>query len=296
MSAAYFYRDSSGKEIGPLDLDALVKLRAVGVLNDNTSARSTSSAEWKLLREFLPPLPATPQIPQSSGKSANWTWAGLLIAVIIILIASHASNPSVQHAFEAEQSFRKQIESEPQSKGIKVVSFKTTSGQSFLQTNSFDASVVENYKLNFEAEIESEKDRVVNGVAIHQGDLARFAGSIFGSKKESGWIFERYRFLNFIGDSSMREADESGARNVAQANECINHLRQLDAAANQFALEKGKRTGDPISMSDLTPYIKLDSNGNIPPCPAGGVYNISRVGENPTCSLGNTVTPNHALQ
>lgn len=86
-------------------------------------------------------------------------------------------------------------------------------------------------------------------------------------------------------------------RTVSEANECINNLRQLDAAANQFALEKGKRTGDPIDFpNDLTPYIHLNAQGKIPPCPSGGIYSISRVGDNPTCSLGNSVNPSHALQ
>ena len=64
--SAYFYRDNSGKEIGPLDLDTLSKLRLAGVLNDNTLARSATSAEWKSLREFIPSSPA----PQTSQKSS----------------------------------------------------------------------------------------------------------------------------------------------------------------------------------------------------------------------------------
>ncbi len=86
------------------------------------------------------------------------------------------------------------------------------------------------------------------------------------------------------------------ARATSQANACINNLRQIDAAANQFALEKGKKTGDAISYpSDLTPYIKLNSASSIPPCPASGTYADATVGATPTCSLGSTVTPAHAL-
>ena len=82
------------------------------------------------------------------------------------------------------------------------------------------------------------------------------------------------------------------ARTTSQQNACINNLRQLDAAANQFALEKGRTTGSSISYpSDLTPYIKLNSLGSIPPCPAQGTYACGTVGSNPTC----TVT-GHALQ
>ena len=87
------------------------------------------------------------------------------------------------------------------------------------------------------------------------------------------------------------------ARATTQANACINNLRQIDAAANQFAIEKGKKVGDAINYpNDLTPYIKLNSAGSIPPCPVGGdYYQDNVVGSIPTCSLGNTVTPAHVL-
>ena len=42
------------------------------------------------------------------------------------------------------------------------------------------------------------------------------------------------------------------ARATSQANACINNLRQIDAAAQQFALEKHKTTGDAISLSRVT--------------------------------------------
>ena len=84
------------------------------------------------------------------------------------------------------------------------------------------------------------------------------------------------------------------ARATSQANACINNLRQIDAAANQFALEQGKKTSDPITYpSDLTPYIKLNSGSSIPACPAGGTYSCSAVGTGSTCSLGSSVTPPH---
>ena len=84
------------------------------------------------------------------------------------------------------------------------------------------------------------------------------------------------------------------ARATSQANACINNMRQIDAAANQFALEQGKKTGDVINFpGDLTPYIKMNSGSSIPPCPAGGTYACATVGTGSTCSLGSTVTPPH---
>jgi prepilin-type N-terminal cleavage/methylation domain-containing protein len=87
------------------------------------------------------------------------------------------------------------------------------------------------------------------------------------------------------------------ARATSQANACINNLRQIDAAANQFALEAKLTTGATISYpNDLTPYIKLNANGKIPACPVGGdYYQDNVVGTNPTCSLGTTVTPAHVM-
>lgn len=78
---------------------------------------------------------------------------------------------------------------------------------------------------------------------------------------------------------------------------CINNLSQIDAAAKQFALEHNLTNGETINYpNDLTPYIRTNKQGLLPPCPKGGVYHISKVGENPTCSLGTTATPPHVLQ
>ena len=88
------------------------------------------------------------------------------------------------------------------------------------------------------------------------------------------------------------------ARSRSQATACINNLRQIEAAVQEFAIEKGKRVGDEVSLNDCTVYIKLNSEGSIPPCPANGDYSLKKVGEVPQaiCSLGTTVDPPHVLQ
>jgi len=86
------------------------------------------------------------------------------------------------------------------------------------------------------------------------------------------------------------------SRATSQMNACINNLRQIDAAANQFALEKGKKTGDAITYpDDLTPYIKMNSGSSIPACPAGGNYAIANVGTTPTCTLSTLTDSPHVL-
>jgi len=70
-----------------------------------------------------------------------------------------------------------------------------------------------------------------------------------------------------------------------QRNACINNLRQIDAAINEWALEKGKANGTVVTEADIKPYIKLDASGNLPKCPAGGTYTLGKVGGHPTCTV-----------
>jgi type IV pilus assembly protein PilA len=85
-------------------------------------------------------------------------------------------------------------------------------------------------------------------------------------------------------------------RASGQASACISNLTKIEAAANEFALETGKKTGDPINYpTDLKPYIKLNRVGEIPVCPAGGTYQMPAVGAYPSCSLSNSVDPAHIV-
>ena len=87
------------------------------------------------------------------------------------------------------------------------------------------------------------------------------------------------------------------ARATSQANACINNLRQLQAAVDQMAIERGLRTGDAYNFpGDVTPYLKLGPHGEWPACPAGGTYGNGAIGTaSASCSLGSSVTPAHVL-
>jgi type II secretory pathway pseudopilin PulG len=80
------------------------------------------------------------------------------------------------------------------------------------------------------------------------------------------------------------------ARTTSQENACINNLRLIDAAKQQWALENRKQSTDTPTMKDLQPYIGRGPKGNLPACPSGGHYTIGAVGEKPTCSI-----PGHEL-
>jgi DNA repair exonuclease SbcCD ATPase subunit len=64
--------------------------------------------------------------------------------------------------------------------------------------------------------------------------------------------------------------------------ECVNNLRQLDAAKQQWALEHNKTAEAVPTVLDVAPYLA----GNIlPVCPAGGAYTLNAVNQLPTCSV-----------
>jgi prepilin-type N-terminal cleavage/methylation domain-containing protein len=49
------------------------------------------------------------------------------------------------------------------------------------------------------------------------------------------------------------------ARKRSQASKILNDLRMLDSALDQYAIETAKKTGDPINVSDWTPFVKKGS-------------------------------------
>lgn len=76
------------------------------------------------------------------------------------------------------------------------------------------------------------------------------------------------------------------ARVRSQRTTCVDHLRQISGAKDQYALfHNGAAPGD---LNDLTPEILK----RVPDCPAGGTYTIGALDEDPICSqsaLGHTL-------
>src|SRR6266436_1519556 len=73
------------------------------------------------------------------------------------------------------------------------------------------------------------------------------------------------------------------SRSAAHRSTCINNLKQIDSAIQQWATEYKKPQSAPVDFSDITPYLK----GAIV-CPSGGStfsdsYTISTVADLPLC-------------
>ena len=85
------------------------------------------------------------------------------------------------------------------------------------------------------------------------------------------------------------------ARAKSQQNACINNLRQIESAIDEWALENGQTTGAAVpNVATVSAYIKLNASSSIPGCPAGGTYTTTSVGSIPqvNCSLSTlTDTP-----
>lgn len=75
------------------------------------------------------------------------------------------------------------------------------------------------------------------------------------------------------------------ARNTSRKNACINNLRQIDSAKEQYALAQNIDDGVTPTTTDLVGanlYIKTT-----PICKAGGTYAFNAIGSNPTCTYVN---------
>lgn len=80
------------------------------------------------------------------------------------------------------------------------------------------------------------------------------------------------------------------ARKTSQTNACINNLRQIDGAKQQWALEAGKQSSDTPTTAELQPYLGRGDAGTVAGiyCPlvtAGDLagYTVDTVGAAPSC-------------
>ena len=95
------------------------------------------------------------------------------------------------------------------------------------------------------------------------------------------------------------------ARDTATANACINNMRQVDGAIQQWALEQGKATDSSVTEANLVPYIgrggattsatTLAGVGCVCPLEKSkatqAAYGVTTVGAKPTCpNVGTAAT------
>ncbi len=74
------------------------------------------------------------------------------------------------------------------------------------------------------------------------------------------------------------------ARQTSQTNACINNLRIIDAAKQQFALETGQVSTFVPGSANLVPYLGR-AGSYMPSEPLNGSYTINAVSVVPYCSV-----------
>lgn len=94
------------------------------------------------------------------------------------------------------------------------------------------------------------------------------------------------------------------ARSTSQQNACINNLRLIDAAQQQYALEKGVSGTVTLTAdgSQIQPYLGHGAAGELPHCPLNGTdttfsdsYGLTQVTNAPTCKIGTDANFLHVL-
>ena len=74
------------------------------------------------------------------------------------------------------------------------------------------------------------------------------------------------------------------ARLRSQANACVNNLRQITYAKDNYSLD---HQGATPALTDLVGYSQYITKN--PVCPANGTYAIGALGADPTCTIGVTL-------
>jgi len=82
------------------------------------------------------------------------------------------------------------------------------------------------------------------------------------------------------------------ARTTSQKNACINNLRQIDGAKQQWGLEMNQSSGALPADASIQLYLGRGSAGQLPTCPSGGnggtfanSYTPGKLAVSPVCKI-----------
>lgn len=149
------------------------------------------------------------------------------------------------------------------------------------------------------------KSKIKEAAGALQGEGLALAGLILGYVS-IGLMVVLIPFYAMMGSIAIPSFMK--ARTTAQANACINNLRQIEAAKDQYALEHGLTNGATVTFANIGPtatgggYLKV-----WPVCPASAhadpitrtrsstenEYDINVIGQNVRCRI---MPDKHALQ
>ena len=79
------------------------------------------------------------------------------------------------------------------------------------------------------------------------------------------------------------------ARMNSQKNSCIANLHLIEAAKEQWAMDKKKSTTDTPTSTDLIGTAADGYMKHYPSCPGGGTYTINNMVTRPVCTISGHV-------
>ena len=128
-----------------------------------------------------------------------------------------------------------------------------------------------------------------------RNELVRLRSEVSQLRKQTNEItvlHEQNRQLQAVAKQVITQNQETPHTEAVKAmNACINNLRQIDGAKQQYALEYKLSATDTVTAENILPYlVPRDGKHALPDCPSGGTYTIGRLDAAPTCSV-----PGHVL-
>lgn len=210
-------------------------------------------------------------------KLKNWVlWlcvAALLATEVFLFLAKSQKNTAIVQLHESQQKVAQLQSDLDQLKNSSVV----TLGAENARLRAENQNLSQKF-----SQLQNENNRLrgVNQQLTQQLQTSRDA-----AQQEQ---LQQIQTENQQANTAPEPSAEQLLSAVTQLNMCINHLRQIDAAKQQWALENDK-TADAIPPAqDLLPYFR---GGIFPVCPSGGGYTINAVDVLPTCSIPGHVLP-----
>ena len=128
------------------------------------------------------------------------------------------------------------------------------------------------------------KSRIKSSGGSLQGDGLALAGLILGYVSIGLMIVLMPLYIAIAVPGFMK------ARAITQRNMCIEGLRVVDHAVQQWAMEKGKNDGDAVVTAEINAYMK---NSTMPTCKGVSIAAPATVGSKPVCpnSIADHVLP-----
>ena len=197
-----------------------------------------------------------------------WTCLVLVVVAEVLLFrANHACDAALTDCRDAQHQWR-----------------EAQAELAELKNSNAGSQAAENSRLRKQNEILAAKLAAAQAaLAQSQAESQRVANSL-GTARTALELQQQH--LAQLQEEKQRVADAGVA--VINQTACINNLRQIDAAKQQWALEKNKTDADVPTVKNLLPYLR---DGVFPVCPGGGDYSINAVGERPTCSQPGHILP-----